>query len=157
MAKDCKSCKDWSLCDGYESYEPRDIYFCCHQIKWIIENLSLLHEFIWPGGYGTDIPRRKQPSGKGYFETPCDYAAEIERRLENCGLDGLMLYLHFAYDWTEVDIARYYRLSTEDVKFRIEAVLWHISGWNYRARAYRRWNVYRAFEYCKSQNDLASA
>lgn len=152
MAKDCNDCKDWSLCKGYAAYEPRDIRFCRHQIKWLIENLTILHEIVWPEGYEHDIPRRKHPSGRGYFETPIDYAVEVERRLENCGFDGLMLYLLYAYNWTEQMVANYYRTDVEDVRYRAEAVLWHISGWNYRARAYRRWNVYRAYEVWKSEN-----
>jgi hypothetical protein len=154
---DCSQCKrlkrqdllQYSLtCKGFEYYEPRDITFCPHQIKWLIKSIALLHEFKWPRGYnGFQMPKRKRPGGGGYFETPADYAFEIERRLEYCCLDGLLVLLYYGFDFEATELAKYYRLNLIELEKRIEAVVWRISGWNfYPENPYRRWLVYRDYE-----------
>lgn len=154
MTADCSQCKNRYSedCKGKPYYEPREIKFCSLQITWLLSNLGTLHEFIWPGGADVDIPRRKKPGGGGYFETPADFSMEVERRLEHIGLDGLMLYLHYAYEWDELQLGKYFRLSVSEVRFRLEAVVWYCSGWNFDQRfPYRRWHCYRNYESWKSQ------
>lgn len=141
-----------------EWYAPWEITFHSKHMLFLIKHLELLREGVYPpdpyhSGY-TDTPmpkKRKGKSSRAYFETPCQLAAEVERRLENSGLDGLLPQLLYTYNWSEEILAKYYRIPVEEVKHRAEAVLWHISGWNYKARPYRRWNVYRAYENVKSR------
>lgn len=148
---DCQDCKKpqeaWLSCKGFEFYEPREIRFCPHQIIWLLQNIATLHEYSWVAGYEVSIPRRKKPSGGGYFETPADYAYEIERRLQHCRLDGLLVYLHYGFEFEERELAKYYRLQESEVRYRIEAVINWISGWNfYIDRPYRRWLAYRSYD-----------
>lgn len=155
---DCSQCKDfYAGCQGKEFYEPREIKFCPFQIIWLIQNIGTLHEYSWVKGYKVAIPRRKKPGGGGYFTTPADYAYEVERRLEHCGLDGLLAYLYYGYDFEERLLAKYYRLDPGEVKHRIEAVIWWICGWNFYPRPYRRWNVYRDYENWQSQREVKVA
>ena len=118
---ECSKCKNRYSedCKGKPYYEPREIKFCSLQFVWLIENIATLHEFIWVGGADVDIPRRKKPGGRGYFETPADFSWEVERRLEHCHLDGLMVYLHHAYEWDELQLSKYYGLRVDEVKLRM--------------------------------------
>ena len=145
--------KDW--------YAPYEITFHSRHMLFLIKHLELLREGVYPhdpyhSGY-TDEPmpkKRRRTSHHAYFETPCQLASEVERRLENCGLDGIMLLLLYTYNWSEEIIAKYYRISVEEVKFRAEAVLKHISGWNYKARPYRRWHAVRNYQTWARQHEV---
>lgn len=156
---DCKGLKRLALlersltCKVPEHFEPRDIYFCPHQIRWLIQNIQLLHMHIWVVGLYADIPKRSKPLGRGYFETPADYAIEVERRLEHCRIDGLLPYLHYAFEFPVKDLAKYYNISEKAVKYRMEIVIWYISGWNFRVGyRYRRDNATLYYENWKSQH-----
>lgn len=161
---DCSQCKGLKrsellavslACKGKEFYEPREISFCPHQITWLLRHIEELHEHRWATGYEVDIPRRKRPGGGGYFETPADYAYEVERRLWHCGLDGLLTYLFYAYDLDADFLSKYYRMGQYAVRHRIEVVVWHVSGWNYYLDTpYRRWHVDRNYETWRCQQEV---
>lgn len=142
--------KDW--------YAPHEITFHPKHIVFLMKHLDLLKEGLYPpdpscSGY-TDMPAiRKSGKKNAKFTKPVELAAEVSRRLEHCRLDGLMVYLHYAEGWDEYELGKYYRLSMDAVQHRLEAVLWHISGWNFYAKPYRRWYVFNAFQYWKSQRE----
>lgn len=158
---DCQGCKKlrgdnlklaWLACLGFDYYTPGEIVFCPHQIAWLLKSLGVLHEYRWVTDAEVKIPRRKKPSGGGYFETPADFAYEVERRMEHCRLDGLMALLYHAWDFEAREIAKYYRGTESEVLHRIEAVVWKVSGWNFHPEyPYRRWLAYREFEFWQSQ------
>lgn len=138
-------------------YSFKDIVFSAPQIVWVLSNAELVKTGEWPpepisSGY-TALPSiRKGGRKNARFTKPIEVIAEIERRLEHCGLDGLMAYLYYSYDFDEYLLGKYYRLEPSEVKHRIEAVIWWICGWNFYPRPYRRWHVYRAYENWKEQN-----
>ena len=161
---DCKGLKHKELlerslsCQPSDYYEPRDIYFCPHQMRWLIQNIQALHQFRWVTNLEIALPKRQKPGGKGYFETPADYAYEVERRLEHCGKDGLITYLFLGYDFSAEQLARFHHLREQGIKYRIEVVVWHISGWNYYAEYPYRWdNVIRNYQNWKSQLGIGAA
>lgn len=155
---DCSQCKRFKRqellefsygCFGKEFYEPGEITFCQHQIRWILANAELLKSGSRPTELSSyvDIPIiGKGGKGRAKFISSVEIIAEIERRLEHCGLDGLLTYLYYSYGFDENLLAKYYRLDPSEVKHRIGAVIWFISGWNFYMRPYRRFNVYRAYD-----------
>lgn len=158
---DCADCKGLKrqdllersrLCEVPESFEPLDISFCPHQMTWLIQNIQILHQFRWVGDIQFKHPLRKKLVGRGYFETPADFAFEVERRLWHCRRDGLITMLHYGYDFTIEELAKFIDLSQKAIKYRCEVVIWHISGWNfYPEYAYRWDNVSRNYRTWESR------
>lgn len=158
---DCADCKGLNRqdllersrnCKIPELFEPQEINFCPHQLRWLIENIQVLHQFRWVGGLQVKRPFRKKLVGRGYFETPADFAFEVERRLWHCGRDGLLAYLHHGYDFPIDELAKFINLSQKAIKYRIEVVIWHISGWNFYTEFPYRWdNVSRNYRTWESR------
>lgn len=135
---------EWYSFRGIKKFTP-------DQIVWILRNEKLLSEGVWPpepthSGYIDVSSRKKRIEREGHFVKAITIIAEVKRRLEHCGFDGLMVYLLYADNWMEEDIAKYYKLSPDTVVFRAKAVLRHIAGQNFYARPYRRFNVYRSYD-----------
>lgn len=134
-----------------EWYSFREIRFTQEEITWVLCNAELIKAGEWPpepitSSY-TALPSIRKGGGKNArFTKPIEVIAEIERRLEHCGLDGLLAYLYYSYGFDENLLSKYYRLEPGEVKHRIGAVIWFISGWNFYMRPYRRFNVYRAYD-----------
>ena len=126
-------------------YSPGAIKFEEYHIRWLIQNLPTLEAGEWPRQFrkpdGMSEDNMPNTSGHAYknakFTRPVEYSAEVKRRLESCGLDGLMLLLR---EWGRPDyeIARYYRIPVERVPMICEAVMNHITGWNFKSGQYRR-------------------
>ena len=100
-------------------YSPREIKFSREQVLWLIRNLPALREGSWPVEASSyiDIPIGKNiGKHKAYFETPVEYAAEIQYRLERAGIDGLILEAIECWDKSESSMASYLRLPIEDIE-----------------------------------------
>ena len=137
-------------------YPPGDISFHRDQVIFLIEHLPILHEGLWPPEPDEYLFYRKgklfkktkttyiaQPSRPAikphaYFETPCQFAAEIERRLESCGADGLIVKAIHCWKETAETMANHFNTDEITVTYRVNAVLWHISRWSFRTGRYRR-------------------
>ena len=138
-----------------EWYALNQIRFTGEEIIWVLCSAGLLHEGDWPPEpmVSGDIPTIKKGGKKNArFTKPVEVIAEVERRLEHCGFDGLLVNLYHAYEWDEIQLSKYYRISVAEVRQRIDAVVWWISGWNFNQHfPYRRWHVYRDYVTWKSQ------
>ena len=67
--------------------------------------------------------------------------------MEHCRLDGLLAYLYYGYDFEERELAKYLHIPETEIRHRVDAVVWWISGWNFYAEwSYRRFNVQRSYE-----------
>jgi len=124
---------------GKSWYSPREIKFTRQQVLWLIRNLPALREGSWPAEASsyTDIPIGKRSGkNKAYFETPAEYAAEVESRLERAGIDGLILEAIECWDKSEQSMASYLRLPAEVIRSRANMALGYISGWR-RKVSYR--------------------
>lgn len=113
-------------------YSPREIKFSREQVLWLIRNLPALKEGYWPPEASSyiDIPIGKRTaSRKAPFETPTEYAAEIEARLERAGIDGLILEAIECWDKSEQSLASYLRLPVDVISRRADTALGYISGW----------------------------
>jgi hypothetical protein len=159
---DCADCKgltrlaliERSLnCKMREFYEPREIYFCPIQIAWLLQNIQILKLHKWAPEQYTKFRRRRRPGSNAYFVTPTDFVAELTRRLEHCGKDGLLPLLYFGYDFPLEELSNYHRLTPKGIRYHIEVILWRISGWNfYNDRPYRWDNHHRDYQNWKSQH-----
>ncbi len=95
----CRACSDLELyktCVGKPWYSYGDIYFCEHQVMWIIQNFIKLvnnktteitldwPDTEWPdtdGSSYTDMPTSKVAAKNAYFTHPAEIVAEVEYRL----------------------------------------------------------------------------
>ena len=127
-------------------YSPGSIVSSPKQTLWILEHYDELRNGNWPvqvGSYVDPAIAKPTPSRHAPYEAAIMVHAEISRRLEDCGHDGVMVLLHYAYGQTVEAIARYFRLDEEAVSYRMQMVLRRISRREYRAGRYRRWNLAR--------------
>jgi hypothetical protein len=139
-------------------YASPQIRFTIDEVIWILRNAELLHEGVWPpdpaiSGYTTMPSVKKKRGGKNApFTKAVEVIAEVERRLEHCGLDGLMVYLYYTYDFDDQRLTKFFRVREDEVRYRIDAIVWHISRWKYSTKyPYRRWLVYRNYDNYKSK------
>ena len=92
-----------------EWYSPSEIIFTRNTALWLIKHLVLLREGYWPPEASNYIDLPGTGSKKAYFETPIQYAAEIEARLEKCGLDGLILEAIECWEKSVASLANYFQ------------------------------------------------
>ena len=118
-------------------YAPREIRFTRVQVLWLIRNLPGLREGYWPAEASSyiDIPLgKKTGKHKAYFETPVEYAVEIESRLERAGLDGLILEAIEGWDKSVASLAAYFRLPEWVIRRRRRRALAFVAGWRRKVK-----------------------
>ena len=88
------------------------------QVRWVLRHYYKLREGQWPNpdgssGYTTlvGIEITKGRRKWGYFETPCDIAAEAWSRLERLGPLAQILRLTYMHGETLEQVAKDYRMS----------------------------------------------
>jgi len=113
-------------------YAPHEITFKHEHNIFLMENLSALKEGHWPrepvNSY-TDPGINIRSRNRAPFEIPCQFAAEIENRLEQCGIDGIITKLSICYDESSETIAAHLNLTTGEIQKRINRCLNYISGY----------------------------
>lgn len=127
-------------------WPPREIVFSREQMEWLLKHLLALDEGQWPpepGGYN-DVKTGKPEWWRGaYFETPCQFGAEVRHRLEATGSDGLLVLSYYVYDVDLEYLARLNGLDVHRLSRRIERVLRYMSGWKRKRKTYREWRQKR--------------
>ncbi len=120
--KDCPYKVDW--------YHPKAIFFCSHQMIWLIASLPELKEFRWPvADYLDDNGVTKTLSYQANFETTSLFIAEVEIRLKTTGEAGEAL-----VDEIQSGITEYEGLSRP-----AKRALNYISGFRRRRQTYPEW------------------
>jgi len=116
---------------GKDWYSPREIRFTRVQCLWLIRNLPTLRAGYWPTEASNyiSIPGKKSGKHRAYFETPVEYAVEIQSRLERAGLDGLILLAIEGWDMTVASLAAYLRCQEWTILRRRKRALRYVSGW----------------------------
>ena len=120
--------KDW--------YSPGEVRFDRKSTLWLIQNLATLRGGHWPTEARSyvDVYTRLL-SHKSPFATPIEYVAEIESRLEECGLDGLILEAIEGWDKSEISLSKYLKMPVWSIRKRANNALAYVaSGPN------RRWH-----------------
>ena len=132
--------KDW--------HSPHSVTrFTKPMVKWLVPMLPLLRNGEYPpdpraadSGYtgGSGKPQVK-PGAK--FELPASIAAELDKRIQAAGLDGLLMEFLYAFE-TEDEvfliehIVRCLNCTSEGVSQRIRNALYYVSGANRKAESY---------------------
>ncbi len=113
--------KDW--------YSPGKIWFTKPTALWLVQNLGYLLAGRWPPEASNyiGIPGKKS-SHKAYFQTPIEYAAEIEIRLEKCGRDGLILEAIESWGKSEESMAKYFGLQVWSVRWKAKRALAYVAS-----------------------------
>ncbi len=117
---------------GKDFYVPSEIRFTRQQVLWLIKNLPTLRSGYWPTEASSyiGIPGRKSGKHKAYFETPVEYAAEIQSRLERAhGQGGLILLAIEGWDMTVASLAAYFKLPEWVILRRRRQALAYVAGW----------------------------
>ncbi len=124
-----------------EWFAPADINFSRENMMWLIRHKDELLEGDWPanpwGSSYTDIPSIKGGSNEARFVRPCQFAAEVEVRLKQTGLEGRLLRAELNGGWHDVP---YEQLSKES-----RDALNYISGWRRRKQSYREFKKQRRY------------
>lgn len=116
---------------GKDWYSPGEIHFNRRQALWLIQNLGSLWAGSWPpeaSSYVDTNVRKKGVSRRAPFATPIEYAAEIESRLEETGVDGLMLEATQCWGKSEDSISNYFKISNKRVRRRYKRALRYIAS-----------------------------
>jgi hypothetical protein len=125
-------------------YRASEIKFTQRQIIWILENLTLFREGIYPtnpygSGY-TEAPHnrcRKGSARHAPFERACDVAAEVEVRLKRTGLDGFLLEAIHCWGKDETEMAAIMGMGLAAVFKRTDNALRYIAGWRRKPYSYK--------------------
>jgi len=136
------SCRSWRDCCGHPYYEPYEIQFCRLQMLWLLAYLPILKDGRYPPGAATGyvdmhLESNRSPAVRASFETPAGLAAEVEVRLDRCGLDGVILKAITLWGEPPDKLAGKLNMTCEDVLRRRERALQYISGWRRRRITYR--------------------
>lgn len=112
-----------------EWYAPREIIFTRATTLWLIQNLGSLRTGYWPPEASNyiDIPGGNH-SKKAPFTTPIEYAAEIESRLEKCGIDGLILEAIECWGKSESSMANYFKRPLWSIMKSYKLALRYVSS-----------------------------
>lgn len=119
-------------------YSPKEVIFTRLTALWLINNLGTLRGGYWPPDASSYIDEsiiKQSGSSNAPFVTPIDYAAEIQDRLEKCGIDGLILEALQCWGKSYESMAKY-----------LKKPLWMIKKMRDRALGYvasgpaRRWH-----------------
>jgi hypothetical protein len=143
------SCRSWRDCDGHEYYETYEVQFCRFQMLWLLANLLILKDGRYPPGTASGyidlhLESNKTLTGRASFETPVGLAAEVEIRLDRCGLDGVILKAVVMWGEAPDRLAKGLKMEYQDVLRRQERALQYISGWRRRRITYK--------DFCSHQN-----
>lgn len=112
-------------------FSPGAIKFTRRQALWLIQNLGILRGGFWPPEASSyiDIPIGKKTAGrKAPFETPVEYAAEIESRMERCRVDGLILLAIECWDESVASLANYLEMPEWSVRKRRKNALDYVAS-----------------------------
>ena len=114
-------------------FSYREIVFTKWQVLWILKHATLLREGYWPkepvtSGY-TELPSIRKKGGKeGYFIKPIETIAEIETRLEKCGIDGLILEAIECWGKTDESLSKYLGMPVWSILKRAKNALRYIAS-----------------------------
>lgn len=141
--------KDW--------YSPAEIIFDQKTVLWILHNWGTLRgSRVWPvepSSY-TDMAGRKAPSRKAPFTTPIECTSELGKRLEKCGIDGLMLLAMEAWGESAEVLGKYFRMPAWVITRRATRALHYVASgqarrWHDTKR--RPGRTYQGFRIGRSQ------
>ena len=112
---------------------PKDLKFSKSEMLFLLKHLAGLRKGEYPpnpvGSSYTTLPECKVRAKSGaYFERVTDIADEVDIRLGQCGLDGLLLEASKTWELSDERIARAANMSVAEVNRRLNRALRYISS-----------------------------
>ena len=112
---------------------PKDLKFSRAEILFLLKHLAGLRKGEYPpnpiGSSYTTLPQCNVRARSGaYFEKVVGIAAEIDIRLGQCGLDGLLLEGSVTWELSNERLARATNISVAEVHRRLNNALKYISS-----------------------------
>lgn len=116
------------------------------QVKFLIRILPLLRDGEYPGpgkdsGYVDPGTKQHHVKARAKFEGPAGIAAELDKRIQNADLDGLLLEFYYSADaqdflYRAEHIAQCLNVAVRDIEQRIRNALYFVSGVDRKAGGY---------------------
>jgi len=97
----------------------------------LIRHLGGLREGSWPPDASSYIDAhigKRSVSSKAPYITAVEYAAEIEVRLEKCGIDGLILLAMECWDMSEEVMSKYFKAPVWSIGKRYKRALRYVAS-----------------------------
>ena len=110
----------------YMPKSPREIHFTRKQTRWIINSLPDLRTGYWP--VDPEDIGRKVISRNAPFITAAECAAEVEERMEQCGIDGLILLAIECWGETDTALSKYLNIPIWSIKKRYKRALGYVAS-----------------------------
>ena len=112
---------------------PKDLKFSKSEMLFLLKHLAELRRGEYPpnpvGSSYTALPSAQVRVRRGgYFEGAIGIAAEIDIRLGQCGLDGLLLEGSVTWELSDERLARATNMSVAEVNRRLNRALRYISS-----------------------------
>ena len=112
---------------------PKDLKFSKAEILFLLKHLAGLRKGEYPpnpvGSSYTALPSGQvRAKSGGYYEPVAGIAAEIDIRLDKCGLDGLLLEGSVTWELSDERLARATNMSVAEVNRRLNRALKYISS-----------------------------
>ena len=112
---------------------PKDLKFSKAEMLFLLKHLAGLRKGEYPanpiGSSYTTLPQCNVRAKSGaYFENVVGIAAEIDIRLDKCGLDGLLLEGLVTWELSDERLARATNISVAEVNRRVKRALKYISS-----------------------------
>ena len=114
-----------------EWYSQGEIRFKRKQVIWLLRNLHDIRLGYWPSEHketGYSGGKSKPHSHSAPYEKPVQIAADLIKRIEKTGPDGLCLLLAFSMDNSEQIIANTLKVDLKSAQRRINNALRYITG-----------------------------
>lgn len=132
-------------------YSPAEVNFSKPQVIWLIKHLSIIRTGSWPSDHketGYTGSKKRTINHRAYFETPVSVSAELDWRLECCGLDGILLEFIYSSDaddkvWLANHVALAMNDSLESIEKRIGTALRFCCGYKRKNRSYKNFRQHR--------------
>ena len=161
----CQQCRKekwpWQECPGVPCwFSPMIIWYCYHQVDWILTNFTLLVSGLWPPeGLDTgyyDTGGRKLRRGGAYYEVPVAVASDVELRLNRCGPDGELVRVCKV---DGIDVERQAYIQSKPVyilEAKIKRVINYCSGFRARQLTFEEFTRRRGISdnYCGRANKI---
>ncbi len=132
--------------DIWRSYSQ--LIFDKNDILWLLLNLVELRSGagwpIQPGvTKGEPTGKKPAPAPQAHYEKAIIAAAELDRRLDACKIDGLLTELFYTHKVDEAVLGARLGKSFQEITSRIAACLKHIEGRRFKGHGYQRGNFIR--------------
>lgn len=128
-----------ALYSSTEWYHPGEFRFTHDQVIWVVRNLAIFQDGYWPShplGKGEEVWGKRSGQIRASFETPSMISGEILRRINRCGLEGVVFKMCVALGEDEHRVGQLVGWKYGDTPRKMMNVATYISGWRGKSRSF---------------------